>query len=39
MKMNKNNKIALATMAILSVGTVLCLLGFKMPVQKEIKKN
>tara|TARA_A100001015_G_C14327510_1_gene457993 strand:+ start:43 stop:177 length:135 start_codon:yes stop_codon:yes gene_type:complete len=31
----KNNKIALGTMGILSVGIVLCLLGYKPPGTKK----
>ena len=31
----KNNKIAVATMGLLSVGIILCLLGYKPPGTKK----
>ena len=35
----KHNKIALATMGILSVGTILCLLGYKPPGTKKLVES
>ena len=35
LKNNKYNKMALGTMGILSVGIVLCLLGYKPPGTKK----